>query len=69
MSKSASETVVRQRSALARLSLGSRLSLVIVSVIRNDCAFIVYLRSGHGSGLGFAFVSLAGGDWGKWQNA
>lgn len=67
-------------SALVRLSPLSLLlptlplltPLLIVSVIRNDCAFIVYLRSGHGFGLGFAFVSsLAGGrgDWGKWQNA
>lgn len=70
--------LVRLSSRLSPLSLLLPLptlpSLLIVSVIRNDCAFIVYLRSGHGSGLGFAFVlSLAGGggkgDWGKWQNA
>lgn len=61
--------LVRLSSRLSPLSLLLPLptlpSLLIVSVIRNDCAFIVYLRSGHGSGLGFAFVSSLAGGAGK----
>jgi len=47
-------------SPLSSLLYRSPFSLLIVSVIHNDCAFIVYLGSGHGSGIWFRVA------WGGW---